>query len=143
MRHRASFASVLLLIGGSGCSSSVDGTPSVHPPGSVTLKVGSGATIDGTPWTVQFDSVVSDSRCPIGVFCILAGEAVLALELASPLANPLPQDSPHFNLGTTPVIVEGFRFSQVEVLPLARQNVTIDPKSYEVTLTIEHQFPPD
>ena len=93
--------------------------------------------IENTPWTVVFDSVISDSRCPIGVLCIQAGEALLALQLASPLADPLPHDSPHFTLGTTPVAVEGLRFTQVEVLPLPRQNVKIDPGSYQVTLKIE------
>ena len=105
--------------------------------------VGAGAAIAGTPWTVILDSVVSDSRCPIDVQCIQAGEAVLALELASPLADPLPHDSPHFTLGSAPVIVEGLRFTQLSVLPLPRQNVKIDPRSYQVTLRIEILTPLD
>jgi hypothetical protein len=102
----------------------------------VKLKVGSGASIDGTPWTVIFDSVAADSRCPIGAFCIQQGEAVLALELASPLADPLPQDSPHFTLGSTPIDVEGLRFSQLTVTPLPTIDHPIDPATYVVTLSI-------
>ena len=141
MTFRNILVSALILFGAGACSSYPDPSLSIRPPGTVKLKVGSGASIDSTPWTVIFDSVVSDSRCPLGVLCIQAGEAVLALELASPLADPQPHDNPHFTLGATPVTVEGLRFTQVEVLPLMRQNVTIDPKSYEVTLQIE--YPPD
>jgi hypothetical protein len=127
-------AGVALL--GAACSSS-QVTESVRPPATVKLKVGGGAAIEGTPWTVIFDSVISDSRCPIDAICIQAGEALLALELASPLADPLPQDSPHFTLGTTPVVVEGLRFTQVKVLPFPQSNVQIDRASYQVTLLIE------
>jgi hypothetical protein len=125
-----------LAIGGVGCASGPE-SGTVRPPATVKLSVGGGAMIENAPWTVIFDSVISDSRCPIGVLCIHAGEALLALELASPLADPLPHDSPHFTLGTTPVAIEGLRFTQVEVLPLPRQNVKIDPGSYQVTLKIE------
>ena len=107
-----------------------------NPPTTVKLGVGGGAAIAGTSWTVIFDSVISDSRCPVGVFCIQAGEALLALELASPLASPLPQDSPHFTLGATPVTVAGIRFTTVAVAPLRRVGETIDPRSYKLTLAI-------
>jgi hypothetical protein len=143
MTSRNILASALILSGAVACSSYTDPSLSIRPPGTVRLKVGSGASIGGTPWTVIFDSVVSDSRCPVGAQCIQAGEALLALELASPLADPLPHDNPHVTLGTAPVTVEGLRFTQVEVLPLMRQNVKIDPRSYQVTLQIEYQYPPD
>jgi hypothetical protein len=143
MTYRNIVLSALIVSAGGACSSYRDPSLSIRPPETVKLKVGSGASIAGTPWTVIFDSVVTDSRCPLGVMCIQAGEAVLALELASPLADPLPQDSPHFTLGTAPVIVQGLRFTQVEVLPLMRPDVKIDPWSYQVTLRIEYQYPPD
>jgi hypothetical protein len=141
MTIRNILVSALIVSAGGACSSYAGPARSIRPPATVKLKVGSGASIAGTPWTVMFDSVVSDSRCPLGAFCIQPGEALLALELASPLADPLPHDSPHFLLGRTPATVEGLRFTQVEVLPLVRQGVKIDPRSYQVTLQIE--YPPD
>ncbi len=134
MTHRH-FAVACLLLVAAACSSSP--ITEVNPPATVKLGVGDGAFITGTPWTVIFDSVVSDSRCPVGVFCIQAGEARLALELASPRADPRPHDNPHFTLGVAPVTVEGLRLTQVEVLPLRRQGESIDPKSYRATLRIE------
>jgi hypothetical protein len=35
------------------------------------------AVIDGEPLTVRFASVVADSRCPAGVQCVRAGEALV------------------------------------------------------------------
>ncbi len=133
MRHINRIALVALTA--IACSS--DGIGSVAVPGAVTLKVGTGATIQGTPWTVRFDSVVSDSRCPLGVLCIQAGEALLALHLDNPAADPPRRDNPYFTLGATPINVEGFRFMPSAVLPIRRQNETIDPKAYTVTLLIE------
>jgi len=135
------YAALMLAI--AGCSSNSDLLLSVRVPGSVRLSVGSSAAIVGTPWRVKFDSVISDSRCPLGVLCIQAGEALLALELTSPVAdsratgNSGPTDNPHFTLGTTPTTVEGLQFSQAEVLPIQRQGVQIDRRTYLVTLTIE------
>jgi hypothetical protein len=103
----------------------------------VTLAVGARTSIQGTPWTLVFDSVVSDSRCPERVVCIQAGEALLALELASPMADPVPPDNPHFTLGATPVVIEGLRFTTVTVTPVSQVGEAIDPRSYRVTLRVE------
>ena len=52
------------------------------------LAQGETATITGTRLTVRFAEVVSDSRCPVGVQCIRAGEARVRLELRLGGANP-------------------------------------------------------
>jgi hypothetical protein len=46
------------------------------------------AVIDGEPLTVRFASVVSDSRCPVGVQCIRAGEARLEITVQQAGMNP-------------------------------------------------------
>ena len=122
-----------------GCASSIDSV--VQLPGTVALKVGGGAQIAGSSWTVKFDSVSSDSRCPLGVFCIQAGAAVLVLELVNPLVDPAPGSDLHFQLGATPVVMHGFRFTQVEILPIRRQNETIEPRSYVAMIMIEAVTP--
>lgn len=132
MRNVAALLS-LLVLAGIGCSADL----TVRVPGTVTLNVGDRAAIQGTSWTVKFDSVVSDSRCPLGVLCIQAGEARLAFALSDPLVDPSPNDNLHFILGTDGVVAGGFAFSQVEVSPIRRQNETIDPKSYVVKIMIE------
>ena len=138
-RHLRVAAAALMVVVAASCSSAVD--LSVRVPGTVMLKVGEGASIAGTPWTVRFDSVVSDSRCPLGVFCIQAGEALMALHLDNPAADPPRRDNPYFNLGAAPITVEGYRFTQSGVEPIRRLNETIDPKSYVLTLLIESGTP--
>jgi hypothetical protein len=132
MNH-AKLVGGLILVGGCALGT----MESVRAPGSVTLKPGGSATIEGTNWTLRFDSVISDSRCPIGVLCIQAGEALLALKLTNPLVDPAPGDGPEFTLGALPRTKYGFRITATEVTPLRRINQQIEPKDYRATLQIE------
>ena len=52
------------------------------------LAPGETATVAGTRLTVRFAEVVSDSRCPMGVQCIRAGEARVRFELRGAGASP-------------------------------------------------------
>ena len=45
------------------------------------LRVGDMVQIDGSDATLTFKAVTRDLRCPKGVRCIRAGEAVIVLEL--------------------------------------------------------------
>lgn len=132
LRSTVLAAAVLLL---AGCSSAI--LADIELPATVTLGPGARIGIRGTSWTLAFDSVVSDSRCPIDVVCIQAGEAVLALALSDPLFDPEPGNPPQFTLGTTPVIKYGFKFTQLNVTPAPRSNVKINRNSYRATLKVE------
>ena len=90
---RAVFA-ILLAAGLPACSH--DATAPSHAPmaplaaasASVTLdepfvlRVGRSATVAGEGLTVSFQAVPSDSRCPTGVQCIWAGNAVVQVVLS-------------------------------------------------------------
>ncbi len=43
------------------------------------LRAGATARIDGSDLAVRFDDVPKDSRCPVDVLCITAGDATVAL----------------------------------------------------------------
>ncbi len=47
-----------------------------------TLRVGRSATVAGEGLTISFEAVPSDSRCPTGVQCIWAGNAVVQVVLS-------------------------------------------------------------
>lgn len=49
----------------------------------VSLRPGETVMVEGQVGRLTFVEVVNDSRCPEGVDCIRAGEAVVAVELAS------------------------------------------------------------
>lgn len=60
------------------------------------LRVGASATLpDGVK--VRFDGVTSDSRCPLDVVCVWAGEGVVAVSLSQTPAMPVQRE-----LRTTP-----------------------------------------
>lgn len=52
------------------------------------LPKGATATLVGDRLTVTFERVESDSRCPLGVQCIRAGEAKVQLQLRLPGQAP-------------------------------------------------------
>jgi hypothetical protein len=60
------------------CSSSPT-APSVEPLREFVLEVGHAAQVSGTGLRVQFERVLSDSRCPADAFCIQAGDAEVAV----------------------------------------------------------------
>jgi hypothetical protein len=51
----------------------------VAPGSSFRLALGSTVRIRGTDLHVTFDRVVEDSRCPVNVLCVWAGEVTLEL----------------------------------------------------------------
>lgn len=102
------------------------------------LAVGKSAHVDGTTLTITFNGVTADSRCPLGVFCIQAGNATLSLTAidgagrATPISlypNPTP---------TTPdsVKIGGYEISLVALQPIRRRDVTIPPEGYVATLHV-------
>ncbi|HEX7243012.1 MAG TPA: hypothetical protein VF263_22175 [Longimicrobiaceae bacterium] len=60
------------------------------------LRVGETVAVSGEPLTVKLESVPSDSRCPTGVNCVWAGNAVVRVTLSSPGVAPQT-----FELNTT------------------------------------------
>jgi hypothetical protein len=53
-------------------------------PQSITLLEGKSAKIADTSQVVQFDKLISDSRCPTNAVCVWEGDAVLALSVSTP-----------------------------------------------------------
>lgn len=102
----------------------------------VTVDLASGNRVALVPQgvTLQFDSVVSDSRCPVGAFCILAGQVVLSFSLTGPNAPAagrllLSSDRPDSTLGVV--------LSAEEVTPYPRLHLPPpEPRSFRVKLRI-------
>lgn len=51
----------------------------MQPDAIVALRLGGRVTVAGTGWRVGFREVIEDSRCPVDVQCIWAGQVVVRL----------------------------------------------------------------
>lgn len=84
--------------------------------------------------TVCFDSVLTDSRCPEDVVCIWEGEAIARFTLNFKSGSPVILDLKPNTLDT---LVNGYRFSFVELLPYPNSEVQNDLKDYEAVIELE------
>ena len=101
------------------------------------LRVGDVVQIDGSIAALTFKAVTRDSRCPKGVRCIRAGEAVVVLELregaddTSTLTFDVPPD------GGASRSVRGYRIEILSLDPQAEADVEIAPRDYIATIGIK------
>jgi hypothetical protein len=101
------------------------------------LNAGTSAVLtDGLKLT--FDRVRADSRCPLDVVCIQAGEAIVVLTLSQSAAAPAERE-----LRTTPALSEASYLSYVIKLvalaPYPRSTQQIRPENYVATLTVDRR----
>lgn len=109
---------------------------SARPERPFTLTAGQAIHIADSGWTLAFEGVLHDSRCPVDVTCVWAGEARVQFRAAS-----VRKHSAVWELSTAgaPVPAPGFdryEFELLELRPPARSNRTIDPSAYEVTAVV-------
>ncbi len=100
--------------------------------GRVTLAPGGVAAIEGAAFRIRFDRVIEDSRCPVDVQCVRAGEARIGItaidgrgeEQAYELSTAAPQS-----------IVHGGVTIRLEALvPRPVSTRAIEPDEYRATL---------
>jgi hypothetical protein len=104
---------------------------------SFTLGVGESTRVEDTDLTVSFDEVSSDSRCPVDVNCIQAGEALVQLALRSgegertviELTVPPGGSSPPKRFGS-------FLITVVELNPQKVSDQSVEPSAYVATIRI-------
>lgn len=99
--------------------------------GTLTLKLGQAVDLPQGKGSLTLDSV-DDSRCPRGVVCVWAGDAVAHLTVRGgekPEAVTLSLQS-----GDEPVTVRGVRLRLTGVEPYPQHDKTLDPKDYRATV---------
>jgi hypothetical protein len=134
--NRATLLLTLGLLAVAACDSATSPTRAVPLGEPFELPVGQAASIEDELLVVSFQAVTADSRCPIGVLCIRAGEAVVSLE-----ARRLPSTTAPLVLKTDPQSETTGRFQSyeielVELKPHPRLGETIDPGQYVATLLV-------
>jgi hypothetical protein len=71
-----------LLAAGGACGSAAPG-PSPAVDQDFDVAAGRSVKIEGTDLVIRFESVLNDSRCPVDVQCIIAGDAAIAVTAAT------------------------------------------------------------
>jgi hypothetical protein len=126
------------------CAGMGSATGTSGPPPSKDVVVGSdfdlapgqSARVSGGAITISFKEVTEDSRCPLGVMCIWAGNAAVSLAVTD-AAGTKSQVVVNTNVSpTTPdsVKIAGYVLRLVGLQPIQRRDVTIPPASYVATL---------
>jgi hypothetical protein len=122
---------LLLLVAGCSGPTAPDRVPKGEP---FDLRIGESAlTTDDL--RVKFDTVRSDSRCPMDALCVRAGEAVLALTLSLPGEAAVGRE-----LETVPsrsqTSYSRFTITLVQLQPYPRSDRRIQPGDYVATFTV-------
>lgn len=101
------------------------------------FDVRAGATVelpDGI--RLRFDSVLSDSRCPIDAVCVRAGEAVVAITLSK--AGTVAAE---FDVQTDPpdrrsAVYSGHSITLTALQPFPRSDRQVQPSDYVATFVV-------
>lgn len=120
----------VLLISSSGCAP-LQTAAIVEPGASFTLAPGQTAAVKGTDTRITFKQVREDSRCPVDVTCVWAGDAKLEILISRTGAA---DDTRILSLSITPPGNEAragnLRIRFVSLAPVPRQADGNAPRNY-------------
>ena len=127
---------LLLLLAATAYGQNPDPSKEVATGEEFTVKIGEQVLVKDTNLTVRFLRVAEDSRCPVDVTCVWAGNARLEFELRvskkkhalASLNTTLNPKETHF---------KKFRVRLLKLNPGRKQGVPANPADYEATLIVE------
>ncbi len=103
----------------------------------VTLGPGERAVFAEEQLEVRFVGILEDSRCPINLTCVWAGEVRIRLTVQKGTGEPEPRD---IRMGESETI-DAYRLSVLDVAPQPLTNEKIPLNKYRVTLKLERAEP--
>ena len=101
----------------------------------VTLRVGNQTRLFNRDLTVQFVSVLDDSRCPQGTRCITAGNATIRIRVRKDL-GPWRTFDLKLDGNNSNIYFRNYRINLTNLTPVPRENVRINRFQYRATLRI-------
>ena len=132
---RATLTACGLLLAASGCTG-VQTAAVVEPGASFTLAPGETAAVRGTDARLTFKRVTEDSRCPVDVTCVWAGDAKIEITISR---NGAVGDTRI--LGITPpkqeATVGNLRIRFVSLAPVPRQADANVPRKYLAEFVVD------
>jgi len=132
MRHRLFGLVVAATLAAAACN----GVTDVQPDQPFQLKVGQGAVVPDSSLALRFEAVPQDSRCPVDVQCIWAGDGVVRLSLRFS-ANSSSADL-HTNKGAGPGSVRAgaWTIELLSLTPAPHAGQPIPASEYTATLQV-------
>ncbi len=110
--------------------------PSPEPGSDFRLRAGRSTGIAGTDLTIRFDRVEQDSRCPADVRCVTAGDATIALSVASGRAAAR-RHTLRTQGDANQAIHDGYRIALVALEPAPVSTRPTRAGEYVVTLRVD------
>lgn len=127
------FTTLFCLLAATACSSKSPLTPARPIDRQIVVPVETSVQVPDASATIAFERVVGDSRCPADAVCILGGDAIVRIEVATrsgrsgyQLHTGDPRPVTHGDLTIHLVQLEPYPFSAHP----------IDPKTYRATLRV-------
>jgi len=99
------------------------------------LSIGQTATLPMERLSIRFTGVVEDSRCPVDVQCVWAGNAKVTLDV-SQTGKARQTITLNSNLEPREVAYEGFRIRFEGLVPQPRSNPPIRREDYRLRLSV-------
>ena len=96
---------------------------------SFTLKNGKQITAKKSKLKIKFISVIEDSRCPIGVNCVWAGNAKIKITVTS--AQGEKTFEINTEMGPKGDQFDGYAINLLSLTPHPKAGVTLNPKKYQ------------
>ena len=121
---------VVMSISVAGCHNPTGPDAVVNTP--FKLKVGESATLPGGDW-VQFNRLISDSRCPIDAICVTAGDAVISVSFKiGHLTTEL-----HTVPAKSQISSSAYVLKLTELQPYPRASAPARPEDYVATFVVQ------
>lgn len=135
----AAFAAAVLVMCGAPRQATARPHPAAPAPAQeITLKAGESAGVGAGGFTLVFERVESDSRCPEGARCVWAGDAIVRLAIEErDTSESRTIVRLHTNpRGTREVRHANVRIRLVSLEPRPTLDREIDPAEYRVRLSV-------
>jgi len=101
-----------------------------------TLSIGESVKVESGLGFIKFIKVLEDSRCPVNVTCVWAGNVKTEFEI---LDSDRKKTSIFLNTGIQPnkLSLPGYTLQLISVFPPKVEGVAITPEEYQVKLSIK------
>jgi hypothetical protein len=100
----------------------------------IVLHHGESARLGDSGTVITFRTVEADSRCPVDVTCVWAGDAHITLDARAP--GDIRTIDLHSGTDPREARVAGYRIRLIDVAPQRREADVVTPRDYSVRLAI-------